>query len=205
MRAVRATGGTQLATRQEEHVGSLGLPLGRRSPRGRLRWYVAHVHEGQEQAVCEKVLRLVPHTLLDDAFPLRKERWFKRRGVWRLDIVTAYQGYVFLLSRDVAGLARALAKLTLPLELVGANGRDYAPLSDEAAAWYAHMLDGAHVVRSSVGVIQDGVLHVTEGPLKGQEAQVVDVNRHKRAAWVRIGEGRGSFTEQVALDVPFKS
>ena len=72
-----------------------GLPCGRRVPKGRVRWYLLKVREGSEASTCAKLLRAVPRDVLIDCFPLRKERWFKRAGVWELQHVTAYRGYAF--------------------------------------------------------------------------------------------------------------
>ncbi len=182
-----------------------GLPFGRRTPKGRERWYLLRVPEGREAATCAELKRLVPGDLLKDAFALRKERWFKRAGEWSLVPVDMYRGYAFAVSPDAAGLARALTRLTLPAALVGTGSRSWAPLADEVASWYASVADEGHVIRSSTAVIVDGVLHVTEGPLVGQEARISKVDRHRRRCQVRVTDGDGGFAEQAAIDVPFKS
>lgn len=186
-------------------AAAAGLPFGRRTPKGRERWYLLRVPEGRESATCAELKRLVPGDLLKDAFALRKERWFKRAGEWSLVPVDMYRGYAFAVSPDAAGLARALSRLTLPAALVGTESRSWAPLDDEVASWYASVADERHVIRSSTAVIVDGVLHVTEGPLVGQEARISKVDRHRRRCTVRVSDGDGSFAEQAALDVPFKS
>ena len=65
--------------------------------------------------------------------------------------------------------------------------------------------DGSHVIRSSTAVIVDGVLHVTDGPLVGQEDRISKVDRHRRRCEVAVGGPGEEFTEQAPLDVPFKS
>lgn len=182
-----------------------GLPFGRRSSKGRERWYLLRVPEGREAATCAELKRLVPDDLLKDAFALRKERWFKRAGKWSLVPIDMYRGYAFAVSPDAAGLSRALSRLTLPVSLVGTESRSWAPLADEVASWYASVTDEGHVIRSSTAVIVDGVLHVTEGPLVGQEARISKVDRHRRRCMVRVADGDGGFAEQAAIDVPFKS
>ena len=184
---------------------AMGLSCGRRSPRGRERWYVLRVPEGRERTLCEKLKHLVPESLLKDAFVLYKERWMKRGGTWFLEPVVMYRGYAFAISADAAGLAKALSRLTLPVELVGTEIRSWAPLSDAAADWYADAMDASHVIRSSTAVIVDGALHVTEGPLVGQEARISKIDRHRRRCQVTVIDGGDGFTEQVPLDVPFKS
>lgn len=182
-----------------------GLPCGRRSPKGRERWYLLHMPEGREATLCTELKKLVPQSLLSDAFVLRKERWMKRGGVWFLEPVNMYRGYAFAISPDVAGLAKAISRLTLPVELVGTETHSWAPLSDVAATWYAAATDVSHVIRSSTAVIVDGALRVQSGPLVGQESRISKIDRHRRCCQVRVGDGDAAFIERVPLDVPFKS
>lgn len=181
-----------------------GLPCGRRVPKGRVRWYLLKVREGSEAATCSKLLRALPRDLLMDCFPLVKERWFKRAGVWELQRVTAYRGYAFAVSADPAELSKALSKLSVQAELAGADGRSWMPLAPDAQEWFERCMDEGHVLRSSTAVIVDGVLRVVEGPLVGQEQRVRKVDRHRRRCEVSLGWD-GAFTEQMSLDVPFKS
>lgn len=183
----------------------VGLPGGRRSPKGRLRWYLARVPEGQERVMCEKLQRVVSRDLLEDAFFPVKERWMKRAGAWFTTLVPLYQGYVFVATRDAAGLYRALSRLTLPVDLAGDGVRSWVPLSDDAQAWFSSVMDEGRVVRSSTAVIEGGVLRVEAGPLVGQEARVGRIDRHKRRCWVSVGDAGGSFMEVLPLNVPFKS
>lgn len=198
---------TAPSARSGARGGSLaaGLPMGRRSPRGRERWYLLRISEGREASICAELRRLLPESVLADAFVLRKERWMKRGGTWFLEPVNMYRGYAFAISSDAAGLAKSLARLTLPVELVGTETRSWAPLADEAAAWYAAAMDASHVIRSSTAVIADGVLHVQSGPLVGQESRISKVDRHRRRCQVLVGDGDAAFTEQAPIDVPFKS
>ena len=195
------------ATRSGARSGSLaaGIPMGRRSPRGRERWYLFRMPEGREASICAELRRLLPESVLADAFVLRKERWMKRAGVWFLEPVNMYRGYAFAISSDAAGLAKAISGLTLPVELVGTGIRSWAPLADEAAAWYAAAMDSSHVIRSSTAVIVDGALRVQTGPLVGQEARISKIDRHRRRCQVLVGEGDTAFTEQAPIDVPFKN
>lgn len=182
-----------------------GLPCGRRTPKGRERWYLLRMPQGREASLCSELRRIVPTSLLRDAFVLRKERWVKRQGTWSLEPVDMYRGYAFAISQDARALAKAVSKLTLPVELVGTETRSWAPLSDEVAAWYEGACDEWHVIRSSTAVIVGGVLHVTDGPLVGQEARISKVDRHRRRCEVLVGGPGEQFTERAPIDVPFKS
>lgn len=181
-----------------------GLPCGRRVPKGRVRWYLLKVREGSEEATCAKLLRAVSRDLLMDCFPLVKERWFKRSGAWTLQRVTAYRGYAFAVTDDPATLSKALSHLSVQAEIAGVDGRAWMPLAPDAQEWFERCMDGEHVLRSSTAVIVNGVLRVQDGPLVGQEGSISKVDRHRRRCEVSLGWD-GAFTEQMPLDVPFKS
>ena len=181
-----------------------GLPRGRRTPRGRLRWYLVQVPEGRERSVCEALRRLVPEALLEDAFCPAKERWMKRAGSWFTSEVLMYRGFLFAATRDAAGLDRELSGLSLPARLVGSQGRSWAPIDDGAAAWLSAAMDGEHVIRSSTAWIVGGELCVQSGPLVGQEDRVSKVDRHRRTCLVRVSDADGGLIERMPIDVPFK-
>lgn len=183
----------------------MGLPCGRRSPRGKLRWYLVHVPEGREQSICDKVRKVVDPDLLDDAFVMFKESWFKRDGVWTLKPVQMYREYFFVATRDVAALDKALSRLSFPARVVGTDGHAYAPLASEAQEWFSGAMDERHVLRNSMAIIEDGVLRVQGGPLRGQESRVRKIDRHRRRCTVAVCDADGGFTEQMPIDVPFKS
>lgn len=183
----------------------MGLPCGRRSPRGKLRWYLVHVPEGRESSTCEKVRRIMPPDLLEDAFVMYKERWFKRDGAWSLQPVQMYREYFFVATRDAEALDSELSRLTFPARVCGADGHAYVPLDTKVQRWFEDAMDADHVLRNSVAVIVDGELRVQEGPLVGQESRVTKVDRHRRRCMVSVCEAGGGFAEQMPIDVPFKS
>ena len=182
-----------------------GFPCGVRTPRGKLRWYLVYTGEGREQSTCEKVKRLVDSSLLEDAFVMQRERWFKRAGAWSLIPVQMYRGYFFVATRDAAGLDKAFSKLSFPVQIAGALDHAYMPMSFDAQAWFTAAMDADHVLRNSLAVIVDGELRVQHGPLVGQERRVKKINRHKRSCLVSIPGTTADSTEQLPIDIPFKS
>lgn len=175
------------------------------SQHGRVRWYLVHTPNGKERETCEKVRRIIPHELMQDAFVMQKEFWFKRDGVWSLQTKPMYKEYFFVATRDAALLDKALAQLSFGCRIAGSKERAYAPMPDDAQDWYRSVLDDDGVVRNSVARIEDGVLHIEQGPLVGQEARVKKIDRHKRWCLVDVGEGDSAFRELLPLDVPSKT
>lgn len=181
------------------------LPLGRRTPKGRLRWYLVEAPRGRERVTCQNVCRVLPADVLEDAFVPMVERWVKRAGTWSVQTHPLYAGYFFAAARDADALDKALQKVTLPTRMVGSEGRFWSPVADDALAWLGSVMDSGHVVRTSTAEIVDGTLRVTEGPLAGHEASVVKIDRHRRSCMVRVGGRDGAFTVTLPLCVPRKS
>lgn len=136
---------------------------------------------------------------------MQKEFWFKRDGAWSLQTKPMYKEYFFVATHDAAALDRALAQLSFGCRIAGSRERAYAPMPDDAQDWYRSVLDDDGVVRNSVARIEDGVLHIEQGPLVGQEAHVKKIDRHKRWCLVDVGEGDSAFRELLPLDVPSKT
>ena len=169
------------------------------------RWYLVRTPQGMEQATCNKVKQLVSPALLADAFVMQKEYWFKRDGMWSLQRKPMYKGYFVVATADPAVLDRALARLSFHVRIAGSEQRAYPSMPPQAQAWYEAAMDSEHVVRSSVGLIEGGVLSITSGPLAGQEARVRKIDRRKRWCVVRVGEGEESFNEVLPMDIPIKN
>lgn len=192
-----------LATNDRFRQGAV-LPRGRRSPRGRVRWYPVHTGDAREGAALARVRRLASPDLLVGALVPYRERWFKREGAWLLERVRMWPGYLLLATPDARALDRELSRMSSPLTLCGGEGASYAPLADDAMEWLFGAMDGTGTVRASTGAIEGGVLRVTEGPLVGQEGRVAFIDRHRRCCTVRVSDAGGGFSERLALHVPVK-
>ena len=181
-----------------------GMPVGRRTPRGKRRWYLVHA-PGREQSTCDKVKKLISPDLLEDAFVMRRERVQKHRGEWETSTKPMFPEYFFVVTRDVNALDEELSKLSFPARICKGENRFYAPMAEEAQAWYERMMDATHTIRTSTAVIVDGELQIQKGPMVGQEACVTRILRQKSLCTVAVFDGGAGFTECVPLVVPFKS
>ena len=82
----------QTMRRQEQLPGAFSGAT-TNSQHGRVRWYLVHTPNGKERETCEKVRRIIPHELMQDAFVMQKEFWFKRDGTWSLQTKPMYKEY----------------------------------------------------------------------------------------------------------------
>lgn len=183
---------------------AIALSLGRKKPQGACRWYLVRMPRGRERAIRERLRALIPSELLQDAFVLTKERWFKSGGVWSLEPVSLCRGYAFVATPDVGALDEAFSVLSFSVEIVGSGRRVRVPLDDEARVWLSSAMDADHVLRNSIGTIEDGKLRVVSGPLKGQEERVSKIDRHGRLCLVRVGQARGHDALSLACPSTFR-
>lgn len=95
----------QTARRQEQLPGAFNGAT-TNSQHGRVRWYLVHTPNGKERETCEKVRRIIPHELMQDAFVMQKEFWFKQDGAWSLQTKPMYKEYFFVATHDAAALDR---------------------------------------------------------------------------------------------------
>lgn len=192
------------------------VPTGRRTPRGRVRWYLVQVPAGREAAYAQRIKAAIDPAALTDAFCPTKEIWFKRQGTWRVERQPLWRGYVVAESPDAAALAKALRQSALQARLAGNDDvHAYAPVDDAARRALQQLMDADHLIRRSVGQIVEGRLTILSGPLLGFEAQVKKIDRHNRKCRVSMSGLAGAsgaraqrapeYIEQLALEVPVKS
>lgn len=185
-------------------------PRGLVSPRplsddGSVRWYAARAGEGREDALARKLRSVLPAEVLEDAFCPRWEMVLKSRGEWFKVVRAMFPGYVMLASADGGALSRALSGLSFAVPMAGRRGSALSPVDAEVQGWLEGALDEGHVLRASEGSIRAGELTVEHGPLRGSEARVRKIDRHRSMAWVGLGEpGGGQTLLRVALSVPRK-
>lgn len=73
----------QTMRRQEQLPGAFNGAI-TNCQHGRVRWYLVHTPHGKERETCEKVRHIIPRELMQNAFVMQKEFWFKRDGAWSL-------------------------------------------------------------------------------------------------------------------------
>ena len=135
--------------------------------------YVIQVTGGQEERARQLVLRLLPD-VAEDCYTPAYEAMKKIHGEWKLCRGVLFPGYIFVQATDPAALAHRLASVPAFTRLLGGNDDSFIPNVE------------THVVEMSEGVIEGDRVLVTKGPLRGHEAQIARVDRHKRTAELEV-------------------
>lgn len=167
--------------------------------------YVLQVPGGRERAACELLQRLMGDMVGECFVPLY-ESMRREQGAWRREVRRLFPGYVFVSTSNIEGIAQRLGELPFFVRVVGGHDEQYVPLTREEVAWLLALTNAeTHTVEFSEGVIEGDEVKVTKGPLKGLEAKIVKVDRHRRLAWLEMHMFGRTKVVKVGLEIVSKS
>jgi transcriptional antiterminator NusG len=148
-----------------------------------MNWYALYTAGGTE----EKVKSILERQLEDFSFVIYRRRLRERKdGKWHMIDRKMFPGYI-LMGGDITDQAwHELKACDADFKLLENNG-EYLTLSDQEVKTLS-LLDGDAngLVDMSRLYIDGDRVHVIEGPLKGQEARITEVNKRKGRAKVKI-------------------
>ena len=166
--------------------------------------YVVQVIGGQEAKAADMIAG-VARAVVQDCFVPRREVMRREGGVWHKKCERLFPSYVFVQTGDpieVRNLLRAVPTFT---RMLGFSGDTFLPLTRDEITWInVHTNAETHVVEMSEGIIEGDCVVVTSGPLKGQEASISRIDRHKRLAWVDMDMFGRHKTIRVGLEIVAK-
>lgn len=173
-------------------------------------WYAVQVVAGREDHMRELIIQAArleeravrerardagedPEGLpiAEDVFVPKARVGVKREGKWLPGEKPLMPGYLVAVTRHPDTLARALRRVG-GLARVVRQDNVFVPFSEQGVRWLEDQTwRGGRAVPMSEGYVEDGRLHVTQGPLKGREAVIVKVDHRKKIAYLEVEtEGR---------------
>ena len=132
------------------------------------------------------------------------------RGEKRLVTKLLFPGYMFIQSGAVIDFYTRLKEVKMEgflltlTKLLGAEG-EFIPLSDEEEKEFLSLTGEEHKAGMSYGIIADGRLQITSGPLAGREGDIVRIDRHKRTAILSMPFMGRRVKVRLGLEVAEKS
>lgn len=149
-------------------------------------WYAVQVVPGKEQAACRVIERLVGTDAVREVFAPRYAVQKKFRGEWRMCQALLFPGYVVAVASD-AGLLKARLSGVPEFTRLLTMGETYLPLEERDRALIETLTSqDCRCVEMSQAVMEGDRVVVTSGPLKGHEAWIASVNRHKSLAVLEV-------------------
>lgn len=166
--------------------------------------YVLQVPGGQERRAEELVQRL-PKGVISSCFIPVREVKKRRGGEWKTERELLFPGYLFVETSEPELASERLRELPLFMRVLADVGGEFLPLGDDETSWIRSLTtERSHVVEMSEGVIEGDRVIVTQGPLKGREAQITKVDRHKRLAWLDMRMFGRTKSIKVGLEIVSK-
>lgn len=167
--------------------------------------YVIQVAGGREAHAKSLIERTMPE-LVSECFVPRREMLRRVGGEWVRLTERLFPGYLFVTTGDILGVSEALRRIPAFTRLLGKSDERIIPLSQDEVAWLTALMEPLEkVVELSVGVIEGDKVMIIDGPLKGHEALISKIDRHKRCACLDMRMFGRTKTIKVALEIVRKN
>ena len=168
-------------------------------------WYAVQVRSGHEEMIERTCEILVGHDYYKECFIPKTKKMKKFKGKWVFKEEILFKGYIFMISDHVDELFNELKKVPDLTKVLGKKDDIIFPIYKEEVKYLMKFGGVEHIVDVSSGYIEGDTVHVTEGPLIGQEGNIRKIDRHKRIAYVDVSLFGQVTTVQVGLEIISKS
>lgn len=170
-----------------------------------MRMYVIQVTGGNEVHVRDLITRLLG-PLVGECFIPQREVFRRVGGEWVTLRERLFPGYLFITTNKIQEVSQRLSRVPAFTRLLGKSDERIIPLTREEVAWLRVLLTPqTKVLETSEGIIEGDRVIVTEGPLKGHEAQIVKIDRHRRFAYLDMRMFGRAKTIKVGLRIVQKN
>ena len=148
--------------------------------------YVVQVVGGRERTAQDLLCRHASD-VIDECFQPMYDIKKRKNGEWRTVREVLFPGYLFVRTMHPAELAARMRDIPVFMHLLTGGDNTFIPLEAHEIAWLESFTTYvSRVVEMSEGIIEGDVVTVTKGPLKGHEALIARIDRHKRLAYLDL-------------------
>lgn len=163
-------------------------------------WYVVQVRSGLEEDMKLQCERIVSSDIMERCFVPYYEDMKRYEGSWHTERKVLFPGYLFVISDEPERLFMELKKVIGLTKLLEMDG-EIIPLSREEVEFMTAFGKDEQIVGMSVGVIEEGIVKILDGPLKGHEAYIKKIDRHKRKAYLEMDMFGRKVKTEVGVEI----
>lgn len=166
---------------------------------GAVMWYAVQVHAGMEEQIRDRCVQAMDPGTLEQCFVPYYEERKRYLGAWHTDKKILFAGYVFMVSSrsiDLPGKIQKVAGMAAQSGIVLLQEGEIRLLKNLGV--------DKKSLEMSTGIIVDGNVMITGGPLTGMENCIRKIDRHKRKAWLEIGMFGRTMQIVVGLEITEK-
>ncbi len=144
-------------------------------------WYTVYCPDKKETELLLLCRQHFTKNAMENVFLLTCDQMRRYEGAWHMEQRPLFAGHVFLESENTEQLLAEQKGFGTP------GTRLFSILPQEER--FLRLLCGEdHHLGFSRGYIREGRTYVVEGPLRGMEAWIRKIDRHKRLARVKVPE-----------------
>lgn len=144
-------------------------------------WCVLKCHPGQAEEIMESCRKNISEQVLHDIFMFTCERMRRYEGHWHTETSLMFPNYIFMETDRPEMLSKTLQPYRSFVQVLE-NDRLLLCLDPEEEEFLRDLCGREHHLAMSQGYIQNGITHISHGPLVGRERQISRIDRHKRLA-----------------------
>lgn len=169
-----------------------------------MRIYAIQVGSGQEAKVEELIRRFIDESVIGEIFVPRFEAMRRWKGEWHKRTERLTPGYLYVETSDAEKLALQLRRVPAFTKLLG-NNEVFIPLNNDEVAWLSLTGNDRRVIEMSEGIVEGSKVIVLRGPLRGHEAEIKRIDRHRRMAELEVSMLGRMKTIRLGLEIISKS
>lgn len=155
-------------------------------------WYVIQTTTGREQELADTIYKILPDTIYDKCFVMRRQLLKRLGGKWVEVTETLFPSYVFLDTKEPEALFYELKQVPEYAKLLGSGDGVFIPLESGEEDFLSKLYqnENDYMVRMS-GILFDEENNIKEidGPLKYFQNEIVRLNLRKRYAVIETAIG----------------
>lgn len=145
-------------------------------------WYVIQVINGREDAMRERIERMVPESSMQELFYPQYQTEIKVHGEWVSTTKPLFPGYLICDTADPRAVQQYLLRMDDFARVLSQDGQ-FVPLAKEETQLIGSFTNrGDRVVPMSEALKDGDQVVVTAGPLLGHEGLIKTINRRKSTA-----------------------
>lgn len=148
-----------------------------------MNWYALFVETGAEDTT-QKYLKYHYNDKIMSVVPKRKVPE-KRNGINYSVLKKLFPGYVLLNADMDDEKYHVIKQIPKVIKILG-NGRNYSPINENEISVILKLVGDDGVIDYSKIYLENSIIHVKDGPLKGFEGLVKKFNKHTNRAKIQI-------------------
>ena len=166
--------------------------------------FVVQVISSQEDRAAALIAKIAQGAV-EDCFAPKREVMHRKSGQWHRILEKLFPGYVFVRTNAPEQVREVLGRVPAFTRMLTSAGDTCLPLTADEVAWINATTNmDTHVMEMSEGVIEGDRVMAIRGPLKGHEARITRIDRHKRLAWVDMNMFGRHKAIRVGLEIVSK-